>query len=62
MLKVNNKEARKTSTVSFFLTSSLTLHILLCSLYSAVLHDVKMTKYVLYTRKKKEQVGYQIPI
>ena len=62
MLKVNNKEARKTSTVSLFLTSSLTLRILLCSLYSAVLHDVKMPKYVLYTRKKKKKVGYQIPI
>ena len=62
MLKVNNKEARKTSRVSLFLTSSLTLRILLSSLYSAVLYEVKMPKYVLYTRKKKEKEVYQIPI
>ena len=55
MLKVNNKEARKTSRVSLFLTSSLTLRILLSSLYSAVLYEV-------YTRKKKEKEVYQIPI
>ena len=62
MLKVNTKEARKTSRVSLFLTSSLTLRILLSSLYSAVLYEVKMPKYVLYTRKKKEKEVYQIPI
>ena len=62
MLKVNNKEARKTSRVSLFLTSSLTLRILLSSLHSAVLYEVKMPKYVFYTRKKKEKEVYQIPI
>ena len=52
MFKVNNKEARATSTLSLFLTLSLTLRILVSLLLTLnifhILLNVKNAEYVLY--------------
>ena len=61
MFKVNNKEARTTSTVSLFLTLSLTLRILVSLLLTLnififhVLHGVQNAEIrALYRRKRKQ--------
>ena len=59
MFKVNNTEARTMSTVSLFLTLSLTLGILVSSLLTLnifnILHDVKNVKIcALYWEKEKK--------
>ena len=58
MFKVNNKEARTTSTVSLFLTLLLTLRILVSLLLTLnifhILHDVKNAEIrSLYWKKRK---------
>ena len=61
VFKVNKKEARTTSTVSLFLTLSLTLNILVPLLLTLnifhILHDVKNAKIrALYWKKEKKVV------
>ena len=61
MFKVNNQEARTTSTVSLFLTLSLTLRILVSLLLtlniSHILHDVKNAEIRALYRKKARKVS-----
>ena len=59
MFKVKNKETRTMSTVSLFLTLSLTLHFLLSLLLTLnifhILHDAKNTKIrALYWKTESE--------
>ena len=59
MFKVNNKEAKATSTMSSFLTLSLTLHILVSLLLTLnifhILHDVKNAQICALYRKKERK-------
>ena len=58
---LNNKEARTTSTVSLFLTLSLTLHILMSLLLTLnifhILYDVKNAKICAFYWKKDIKLG-----
>ena len=58
MLKVNNKEARKTSRVSLFLTSSLTLRILL----SCMKWKCQNTCFIPERRKKKKFIRFPFEV
>ena len=57
----NNKEARATSTVSLFLTLSLTLHILMSLILTLnifhILHDVKNAKIRAFYWKKERKLS-----
>ena len=61
MFKINNKEAKTTSTMSLFLTLSLTLHILVSLLLTLnifhILHDVKNAEIcALYWKKERKVI------
>ena len=61
MFKINNKEAKTTSTMSLFLTLPLTLHILVSLLLTLnifhILHDVKNAEIcALYWKQERKVI------